>query len=879
MIFDLEKALSRWRKNLYRNENIEDGYAEELESHLREEIQRLRESGLEGKAAFQQAVQELGTVQEIGEEYEKARTRDIDGRFLSVSRRWIPGLILSYWKLAFRKIRRQKGYSFINIAGLAAGMACCILILTWVWDELSYDRFHKNVDRIFRIVTENHVGGQVSVLAGSPAPLGRTLVEQYPDVEQAVLVQSGWSNYYLHLGDKIFIQERLAAVGPSFFRIFSFPFLSGDPETALKDPASIVLTETLARKCFGDEDPMGKVLQMDEEDLRVTGVIRDIPRNSHLQFDYAFPAENMRRWRESQLDSWMYFQFATYVQLSPQADVDAVNQKIAEVIKVNLPLAKGKAYLQPVKDIHLRSTGMNSWMVDYPNPGNITYVYIFSLTAICVLLLACINFMNLATARYGTRAREVGMRKVVGARRKDLVKQFIGESCLTTLISLLFAILLVEMFLPSFSALAGKEMTLQFAGNPGLWAGLLAIVLLTGFISGSYPSLFLSSFHPTQVIKSFTSLGIRRAGALRKILVVTQFTFTAILLIGTIVIYSQLHFIQDKDLGYDAENIITFAGYGAYGRDYEAARNELLQNPDVLNVCRAFPPRGGLGETTNVDWEGKEPSAEVRFFADMGDYDFLDTFGMTITQGRFYSRELPTDKDNYVVNETAVNAMGFKDPIGKRFSFQGREGIIIGVVKDYHGGSLHEPIPPKVISLQGGFFVCVKFRPGQVSRVTAFLEQKWEKFVPRQPFRYDFVDESIAGSYMSERRIGKIFRNFTVLAVVIACLGLFGMASFTAERRTKEIGIRKVLGARAWTIVFLLSKDFIRWVLMANVIAWPLAYFASRKWLERFAYRTGLGWEFFVLALVLSLGIALISVSYQALRAATVNPVDSLRYE
>jgi putative ABC transport system permease protein len=879
MKFDLERALRRWKKGLFRDENIEDGYAEELESHLRDEIQRLRHDGMEEEAAFNQAVQGFGTVQDIGAEYAKARTRDIDGRFLSITRRWMPGLFWSYGRLALRKLRTQKGYSLINIAGLAAGMACCILILTWVWDELSYDRFFENSDRIFRIVTENHAGSRVTVMAGSPAPIGKALVEQYTEIKQAVRVQCGWSNYFLHYGDKIFILEKLAAVDPTFFEIFRFPFLSGDPKTALQDPASIVLTESLAHKCFGDEDPMGKVLQMDQEDLRVTGVIADPPRNSHLQFDYAFPAENMRRWRESQLDSWSYMQFATYVELAPGVRPDSVDPKLMELIRKNLPQVKGKAYLQPLTDIHLQSTHMNTWMIDYPNPGNITYVYIFSLTAICVLLIACINFMNLATARYGMRAREVGMRKVVGARRIDLVKQFMGESCLTALISLALAILLVELFLPLFSTLAGKEMSLDYLGSPGIWVGFLFIVLLTGLISGSYPAVFLSSFQPSQVIKSQSDLGVRRAGGLRKVLVVTQFALTVLLLIGTIVIYSQLRFIQDKDLGFDPENVITFAGYGEYEENYEATRSELLQNPDILNVCRAFPPSSGFGGTTNVDWDGKEPGLEIRFYTDMGDYDYLDTFGLTMAAGRFYSRDYPTDEDNFVLNETAVKMMGIEDPIGKRFSYQDREGTIIGVVRDYHGGSLHETILPKVLELRGGFFVCVKFRPGQDSRILGFLKGMWEKSVPRFPFRYNFVDESIATHYATEKRIGKIFRIFTVLAALIACLGLFGLSSFMAERRTKEIGIRKVMGARVGSLVLLMSKEFAKWVLMANVIAWPLAYLAARKWLDGFAYRARLGWELFALALLLALVIAVATVGFQAIRAATASPVDSLRYE
>jgi putative ABC transport system permease protein len=523
---------------------------------------------------------------------------------------------------------------------------------------------------------------------------------------------------------------------------------------------------------------------------------------------------------------------------------------------------------------------MNFWMTPYPNPGNKSFVLIFTLVGACVLLLACINFMNLATARYGTRAKEVGMRKVVGARRQDLIKQFIGESCILAVLSLLIAILLVMLFLPAFNQLAGKEMSLDFNGNISLWLGLIGIALVTGLISGSYPSLFLSSLSPTQVFRFITYLKAHRGGRLRKLLVIVQFVFTIGLIVYTTVIYSQLHFIQTKDLGYDAQNIITFAAYGEFRGDFAATRTELLQDPRIITACSAFPPSGGVGQPTiQVGWEGKDPSQEVRFYSDHGDYDFKDTFGLKMAAGRFYSREFPTDLDNFVVNETAVKVMGYSDPIGKRMSFKGKEGTIIGVVKDYHGRSLHEPIRPLVIESGGGFHVCVKYHAGTEPETIAFLEKKWNKYVPGEPFQYGFVDNAIENFYTNERRISKIFRNFTFLAVFIACLGLFGLASFMAERRTKEIGIRKVMGARIWGIILMLSKEFVKWVLLANLIAWPVAYLFSRRWLQGFAYRIDLGWEIFAFSAMLALFIAVLTVSYQAIRAATANPVQSLRYE
>ena len=792
---------------------------------------------------------------------------------------WGKTMFSNYLKISLRNIRKHKAYSFINIAGLAMGMTLCILIFLWVQDELSFDRFHENGGQIFRVLSTDFSGGEVFRAAGVPSLLGPTLFEEYPEVVNYTRVQVGWDGYFLHLGDKNFMQERLATVDPSFFEIFHFPFLAGDPKTALADKFSMVLTETLAKKAFGNEDPMGKIIQIEDRDYTVTGVIEDIPEGSHLQFDYAFPSINMADFRESKFDSWAYSQFATYIELKKNADPQALSDKISNIVTKHIPESKKVIFLQSLKDIHLHSKGINTWQVVYAPQGNITYVYIFTLTALLILALACVNFMNLATARAGTRIKEVGMRKVVGAVKRDLFKQFMGESLLFSCLAFVVAIILVKLLLPTFNILVGKQYILSFSSDPEVYLGLLGIVILTGLLSGSYPALYLSSFRPVNILKAVTPFSLKKSGTMRKVLVVGQFAFSIILIAATVVISSQMHYIQSKDLGFDKDNIISFASYGAIGRNYEASKNELMENPNILSVCRGFPPSSGFGATTDVDWEGKNPTNEFMIGSDYVDYDYLETFGMEMAEGRFYSREFPTDPENFVVNETAVKLMGLQSPVGKRFSHLDQKGRIIGVVKDYHGGSLHSPIQPKVLKFSEGFFVFVKFRPGDVAGMVEYLKEKWEKFVPGYPFRYDFIDQSIANQYENERQIEKIFSYFTGLAVFIACLGLFGLASFMAERRTKEIGIRKVLGAKVLTIVLLLSKEFVKWVLLANVLAWPIAYIIAREWLQGFAYKINLGWGIFVFSSTLALIIAVLTVSVQAFKAARSNPLDSLRYE
>jgi putative ABC transport system permease protein len=618
---------------------------------------------------------------------------------------------------------------------------------------------------------------------------------------------------------------------------------------------------------------------MSNEELRVTGVIENIPQNSHFQFDYAFPAINMTDWRESKLDSWEYSQFATYIEVGENTRLKDLSSKTSSMVKRYLPESKVEIKLQPLREIHLRSSHMNTWMVPYPNQGSITYVYIFSLIAVCILLIACINFMNLSTARSGTRAREVGMRKVAGASRKNLVAQFIGESLALTFLALLIALFLVELLLPAFNALAGKNISMDYLRNPGLIIGLAGIALVTGILSGSYPSLVLSSMKPVKVLKAANPLSSGKGGSLRKILVVVQFSLTIALITATAVIYLQLHFMRTKDLGFNKDHMLLFWTGHAKA---EVLRETLKQNPNVLDITFSQSPTAALYGFAGFDWEGRNPEQDIKLYPVNVDYDYIKTFKIEMAEGRFFSRKFSTDALNSaVLNETAVKIMGLESPIGKRISYREQDRKIIGVIKDYHVTPLHNRIEPMILWIPEEYHhVCVRINPENVSGTLKFMQKAWLSLAARgYDFEYEFLDSRINGFYSSERKTGVVFRSFTLLAVFIACLGLFGLASFTAEQRTREIGIRKVLGASVSGIVLILSREFTRWVIIANVIAWPVAYFTMRKWLSGFAYRIDLGWEIFGFSALLALVIAIITVSYQSIKAATANPVESLRYE
>jgi predicted permease len=785
-------------------------------------------------------------------------------------------MLKNHIKIAIRNLTKHKGYSIINIAGLTIGMACCILILFWVQDELSFDRFHKNADSIYRVIQDINFADHSTTWTITQGPLGPSLKEDFPEIVNFTRVTG--RRFRLTYGDNSF-DEILGMADGSIFEMFTFPLIEGDPKTALKDPYSIVLTKKMAIKYFGEENPIGRVLKADNRyDFLVTGILKEFPNNSHFRYDFLIPFIFGRELKYT-VDNWRNSQFRTYVQLQDGISRLEAVQKISSYLYKKPTLEKdAKLNLQPLKRIHLYS----NYEFDTAH-GDITYVTIFSLIAFFILLIACINFMNLTTARSANRAREVGMRKVAGAHRGELMRQFFGEAIFLAFIALIFAVGLVALLLPGFNNLAAKELSVGTSGNILAFIILLGIALMTGIIAGSYPALFLSGFQPVNVIKG--SSHSRFKGSLfRKVLVVLQFSLTILLIICTIIVYTQLNYMRNKKLGYDKESLVYAGLRGDMRQQFDAVTTELLKSPDILEVTSSgtVPTYGYNFSNSLWKWEGQAPDEEILMRASFVDYDYFKTMGMEITQGRSFSRDFSTDSEEaLIVNEAAVKVMGMESPIGKRLGIGDSQTKIIGVVKDYHFRSLKQQIEPLILILApqncGVLFARVKM--DDVSRSIGHMEKVWKEFAPGYPFSFRFLDEALDELYRSEQRIETIFRYFALLAIFISCLGLFGLASFTAEQRTKEVGIRKVLGATMSNIFVLLSREFSKWVLLANIIAWPLAYYAMNKWLQSYAYRINIAIWSFVAAALLALVIALFTVSYQAVRAARANPADALRYE
>jgi putative ABC transport system permease protein len=777
---------------------------------------------------------------------------------------WSAAMFTNYLKIALRVIKKHKGYSFINIAGLAVGIACCVLILLWVQDELSFDTFHANYKELYR--TNLNIEGQWTT--SSPWALAPILKREYPEVLLATRYRS--NTLLVTYAEKSFY-EQSAFVDPDFFEMFTFPQVIGDLKNPFPTPNSVVITERTAKKYFGREDPIGRTLTInDRTTFTVTGVIQDVPSNSTLEFDILasvelFGEETLNSWA---LESW------SYILLQKNTSSDLLQEKISGITmeydkRTNKTVT---THIYPLSRIHLYSLG---------GGGNIIYIYIFSTIAIFILLIACINFMNLSTARGSIRAKEVGMRKVVGARRNHVIKQFFGESLLFSFIALAFAVALVFIFLPGFNNLAQKDITIDLGGNFIILLGLLGITLFTGLVSGSYPALFLSAFHPVKVIKgSYASSSTKPL--LRKSLVVIQFTIAIVLIIGTFITAKQLNFIRNKELGFNRQHVISLPMNTGLRESYESFKNELLQHASISHVTSATSRPTQVGNINPVYWEGRGPEQyEIMNFVSC-DHDYIQTFEMEIVAGRDFSRDFPTDRRNYIVNEEAIKFMGLEDPVGKIFSIWEYEGQILGVVKNFHSRSLHDEIVPLVITLNqtwGPNYVFVRIGSGNIPQTLSNIEKIWKKFSPHYPFHYQFLDEVFEQQYRTDQRTGKIFKYFAILAIFISCLGIFGLAAFTAEQRTKEIGIRKVLGASVSGIISLVSKEFIILLALANIIAWPAAFVLIKRLLNSYAYRTTITAWTFLAAGTLATIIALLTVSYQAFKAARTDPSRALRYE
>ena len=803
----------------------------------------------------------------------------------------------NYFKIAFRYLGKHKGYSFINIAGLAVGIACCLLILLLVRDELSFDRFHENKDRMYRVIVQ--LPGQfymgTDYLAVTPAPLAHALIEEFPEVIQATRIDQS-NDVIMSYQNKRFYEDGFLWADSHFFDVFTFPFLRGDQSEALSEPYSVVISERMAHKYFGDEDPIGKIMALNNRyDFIVTGIMTDVPQNSHLQFDFLASLLTLKsiRGQEDYLERWGNYSYYTYILLpegySPRglerkfpAFVEKyMGERLRQMRERDPTRQASRFFLQPLKRIHLHSH-INFEIS--PN-SDIRRIYLLSALALLILLIACINYMNLATARSAIRAKEVGMRKVIGAVRRQLTRQFIGESVLLSFIAVLLAVILVEIFLPVFNTLVSKNISLHFFQDWEFFIGLIGVALFVGIISGSYPAFFLSSFQPAAVLKG--SLKTEEKGSiLRRMLVIFQFAASIVLVISTVIIYSQIEFIRNKKLGFSREQVVVLPVRDRELREnHKPFKHELLQNPAVLGcTASTWLPNNIRTNVGDTIWEGMEEGADLQIYLLEVDHDFIDLFEIELAEGRNFSREFSTDSQAYIINEAARKIFGWETALGKRFGFRREEvgmGQVIGVVKDFHFLSLHQEIQPLVIHLteNGMSYLSVKIISQNIPQTVEFLKEKWKKFSPNYPFEYFFLDDDFEKMYRSEMRLGKIFMSFTFLAVFIACLGLFGLASFTSEQRTKEIGVRKVLGASVSNIVFLLSKEFSKWVMIASLIAWPLAYYIVSQWLQSFAYRISIGIWIFFLSTALALCVAMMTVGFKAAKVALANPVDALKYE
>ncbi|MFC2156880.1 ABC transporter permease [Acidobacteriota bacterium] len=885
-MFNLENAIKTWKKDFAKNPAIEETYIFELESVLRDEMADLVHQGMSEEEAFRRASSEMGEALEIGKEFSKVRTAGQRGFVTGPYPRFLPGLVGSYLRIALRKIRHQKSYTIINILSLAVGLACCIIMMLWVKNEMSFDRFHANGDSLYRVIMETKTANTEILDSRTPTPLGQALKDELPGILDFSRYQ-GYEGWMIKSGEDIYFDDILGFGDPSFFTMFSFPFIQGDPKTALVEPRSIVVTESMARKCFGDKNPMGKILKLasGRHDYQVTGVIRDIPENSHLRFDCMIPIINTVEYNHIDYNDWSEVFFYSYIQLAPHISAVEAAREISRLIGEKSSRPNVSVRLQSLKDVHLHSNF--EWDLDNYGQGSFTALSTFTIAAVAILLLACINFMNLSTARSANRAKEVGLRKVTGASRLDIIAQFLGESVVISFISLFLALFFVYTALPLFNNLAGKQLTITGLIDVLLLPGLLGITLLTGLLSGSYPALFLSSFQPTKVLKGGFLSGGRSQAVMRKSLVVLQFTLTLFLVMGTIAVDKQLKYIQDKKLGINTHQVITFIARAPY----EAMKSAFLANPNVLSVTRSLPPTENLRGISDVSWKAKNPEDIIQFYRVPTDADYLKTLGTEMAEGRFFSDKITTDgTEALILNQTAAAAMGLKNPIGEKvtfgpqtspFTMPERTFSVIGVMKDFHQNSLHQAIEPMLFTMEGDQwpYVCVQLSPVNVEETLKFMGTAWKPLAPDYPFTYSFLDARIDSYYKSERKIESILGLFTILALFTASLGLFGLAAFIAEKKTKEIGIRKVLGASVSGLVLMQTRAFALWVLMANVIAWPAAYFVIGRWLQGFAYHIRPGVELAALAAAFSLSVALLTVGFQALKAARAYPAESLKYE
>ncbi|HEU4471077.1 MAG TPA: FtsX-like permease family protein [Flavisolibacter sp.] len=801
----------------------------------------------------------------------------------------------NYLKTAVRNLLRYKGFAAINIVSLTIGLIGCFAIGLFVWDELQYDRSIEGGESVYRLYDERYKETGTTKQAVVAPAYASFLEQQYPEVDTTLRILMAGDKYLMELGDKRAYEEKGLFAEASFFRLFPLELLKGDAATALASPMSVVLTEELASRYFGKEDPLGKTIKIEKEDFVVTAVMASLPGHFHLRFNYlmslssaGLPAERMEKW------TWT--QFYTYVKLKPGANPYLLQEKFQQHVKKAIyPTLKQEGntflpFLQSLRDIHLRSA---DFIYDNAVRGNHSYVQGLIIIAVFVLVIACFNFVNLATARSFRRAKEIGVRKVVGAERRQLIVQFICETVLLSVLAATIAIVAMFFITPLLNTFTGKAIPVGVLSNPVLLLLIYAGAMVIGMLAGIYPALVLSGFQPIRVLKGMKQGGLR-TGWLRQALVVAQFSLSALLIVSSTIVYRQVRHLNSRDLGFNKEQVLSFQIKGDLAQNIETFKTELRRSPNVRSVTSGYGLPGDQFANDNIVVPGNNGGKDYSVSLFMGDHDYIRTLGLQLIAGRDFSRDLASDvSEAFIINETAVRMLGFQTPekaLGQRLDWNKwtpdslepvKRGKVIGVVKDFHYKSLHEKVAASVIQIYPPMAVkvAVKLTTVDVSGTLAFIKNTWTKFAPGYPLDYVFMDESYGRMYQAEEKLASLLWLFTMMAIVVACMGLFALAALGAEQRTKEIGIRKVLGASVLTIVGLLSWSFLRLVLLAALIAFPIAWWVANSWLKDFPYRVGVSWWVFGIAAAVAAGIALLTVSFQSIRAATANPVKSLRSE
>lgn len=895
---ELEQRIVQWKKGLKRNPSFEESDIIEMESHLLSLIDDFMEQGFDELEAFNKAVSKFGEVDQVGDDVYKVRTVKAIPRPSWKESPWKPSLLRNYFKTLGRNVVRNKFYTSLNLIGLTIGIACCLLIILFIKDELSYDRFNEKADNIYRVTAKFLVGSQNHWAPIGP-PVGKGLVDAIPEIEQAVRFYpvGGNFNIFDHDGKKLKVTKGVYS-DSTLFDVFTYPLKFGDPKTALVEPRSLVISEDMAKAFFGEVNPVGKTIEVkdwDDFQLTVTGVFKKLPSNSHFPFNYMISMSTFYdimsgpNWNPDNSLTWAGFY--TYVLLNESADPVEIENKLPDFVDIfyasiampdRKPSQIGVLYLQPLTDIHLHSSLEKEYMAN----SDMRYVYVFGIVAVFVLLIACANFINLTTARAADRMREIGIRKTLGAGRRQLAFQFLGESLLMSLVALVLAYGLVLYMMPSMSHLTGKLFTSEILFTPEVLWSFIVVALFAGLTSGLYPAMYMSGFTPVKVLKGITPDSSNNA-FLRKGLVIFQFAISLFLIIGTIIVYTQLDFLRNKQMGFDKEGVINIPLYGEFEgvvrQNKDAVKQEILRNPDILSVSIAGDYPGKRFSVEAISVEGREEEQDVSMrIADEGiDYDYIETMGIKIVEGRNFSEISPADTTAWLINEAAAKKLSLDNPIGKNLSWAAYTGPVVGIVEDFNYASLRENIEALVIPLtpQYGDYLFVRTKAADAPEVLSFLEEKIKEFAPSTTFEYNFLSDEFDKLYRSEDQMSSVFWYFSLVAIIIACLGLFGLSTYMINQRSKEIGIRKILGATVRSIVMLVSWNFIRLVGISFLIAGPVVYLVMKEWLSSFAYKTEIGVWMFIIAGVIVLIISMATVTFQAFRSAISNPVDSLRSE